>query len=77
MKYNKLRARWSKKEKDILYSFPRGCDGSYLNRIFTQNDRGFNLPQLSFLEDLEERGYDLATLKFEIKLKVDNTPPVV
>lgn len=69
-----LKARWSKKQKDIIYSFPRKCDGAYLNRIFTQkNENDFiNNPPLvlptSLYEELERRGYDLTTLKFEVRL---------
>ena len=73
MNKRKLRARWSKKENDILYSYPRRPDGHYLYHIFDKKNKrgtfGYDLPPLSFLEDLEARGYDLTTLKFEIELK--------
>ena len=73
MTKTKLKARWSKKEKDILFSFPRSCDGHYLHHIFSKkNERdtfSTKFPPLSFLEDLEARGYDIKTLKFEIQLK--------
>jgi hypothetical protein len=71
MNKNKLRAKWSKKEKDILYRFPRCCDGAYLNGIFTRKiDFGTlpDQPPTSFLDELERRGYDIKTLKFEISL---------
>lgn len=63
MKENKLRARWSKREKDILVTYPRGigtvCDCNYLfSDIFTNE----------FVKEMEERGYDIKTLKFEIKV---------
>ena len=66
MKQNKLRARWSKAEKDILVTFPLGiqteCDANYLlSDIFTKD----------FVKEVTERGYDIKTLKFEIK--VDET----
>lgn len=63
MKENKLRARWSKREKDILVNYPKGigtvCDCNYLfSEVFTNN----------FVKEMKERGYDITTLKFEIKV---------
>lgn len=63
MKENKLRARWSKGEKDILVTYPLGiqtkCDCNYLLcNIFNDN----------FVKEMKSRGYDLTTLKFEIKV---------
>lgn len=63
-RYQKLRGRWSAKEKDWLFSFPRKPDGHLLSGFFS----GYaNMPEL--LKELEARGYDLTTLKFEIRLK--------
>jgi hypothetical protein len=61
MKENKLRARWSKSENDILLTYPLGrmtkCDTSYLSfSVFTDK----------FVKEMKDRGYDIKTLKFEI-----------
>ena len=63
MKENKLRARWGKGAKDILVTYPMGmgtcCDCNYmLGDIFTRE----------FEKEMKERGYDIKTLKFEIKV---------
>ena len=61
MKENKLRARWSKKEKDVLLISPLGimtrCDGAYL---------AFNVFNKEFVKEMVDRGYDITSLKFEI-----------
>ena len=63
MKENKLRAKWSKREKDIIINYPLGiqtnCDMGYLfYDVFTKE----------FKKEMKERGYDIETLKFEIKV---------
>jgi len=63
-KMNKLTYKWSKREKDFLIHFPRKCDGHLVNSFFNGHVNG-----KEFLEELEKRGYDLTTLKFEIKEK--------
>lgn len=61
MKENKLRARWSKGEKDILVTYPLGvqtkCDCNYLLSLMFNSD---------FEREMKSRGYDITTLKFEI-----------
>ena len=79
MEDSSLKVKWSKREKDLLISYPRGCDGSLMCYIFGDilqwggidgKDKGWlNYKVFNFLEELEERGYDIKTLKFEIKLK--------
>lgn len=60
---DKLRAYWWKKERDIAFHWPGGyqtkCDGHYLSGIFTKE----------FQDEMERRGYDITTLKFEISPK--------
>lgn len=60
---DKLRATWSKREKDIMLHYPLGfstrCDGSYLSHIFGKK----------FTDEMDERGYDITTLKFSIEPK--------
>jgi hypothetical protein len=61
MKENKLRARWSKSEKDVLLTYPLGrmtrCDSAYL---------AFKVFNNEFVKEMKDRGYDIKTLKFEI-----------
>ena len=63
MKENKLRARWSKRHKTIVSTYPLGistnCDTNYLlSDIFNKE----------FINEMVDRGYDISTLKFEIKV---------
>jgi len=78
-----LKVKWSKRENDFLIYYPRRCDGAliqqklftesmlfdfekYRNKIETPYKMDYN-----FIEELEKRGYDKTTLKFEIRLKSD------
>jgi len=58
---DKLRAYWSKKEKDIMLHSPLGiqtkCDGHYLSGVFNKE----------FIKEMGERGYDITTVKFSIE----------
>lgn len=57
---DKLRVYWWKKERDVAFHWPGGiqtkCDAHYLSGIFTKE----------FQEEMERRGYDITTLRFEI-----------
>lgn len=55
---NKLRARWDKTERDITVYYPNKWDGNLLLSHITQ-----------LRPELEKRGYDITTLKFEITRK--------
>lgn len=65
-KKNKLRAYWNKKEKDTMFYHPAGymvkCDAAFLHTVFTKE----------FRKELEDRGYDWTTFKFEISPKLPN-----
>lgn len=72
-KNNKLLCRWDKTENDLKFWFPRKCDGSLLNHHLC----GKRVEPLmmndykwihSFTDELEKRGYDITTLRFEIDL---------
>ncbi len=69
-----LSAKWSKRENDLIFSYPRKCDGHLLHNTFSSTTH-HPLPfpngswDPSFLDELEKRGYDIKTLKFSIKLK--------
>ena len=58
---DKLRAYWSKRERDLMLFHPLGmqtvCDAHYLSGVFDKE----------FLEELRRRGYDPRTLKFSIE----------
>lgn len=64
--FQKLRMFFSKKERDTMFEFPSGiytkADAAYLNHFFTKE----------FMEELEKRGYDWQTVKFEISPKLPN-----
>lgn len=60
---DKLRANWSKKERDLVFHYPLGvqtvCDAGYLAGVITEE----------LLRELERRGYDKTTFKFSIEPK--------
>lgn len=65
-KYKKLRSFYSKRERDTMFEHPTGLhtksDAHYLHGIFTKEMQ----------EELEARGYDWGTFKFEISPKLPN-----
>jgi hypothetical protein len=68
-KPRELKARWSKKENDILFEWgAEGADksdGSWLNTWLTYH-KGFDS---TFVKELEARGFDLKSLKISIRQK--------
>jgi hypothetical protein len=73
-----LFCRWSKKENDLLFSYPRRCDGHLLYGALSckRHNSITNEWDNSIIEELEARGYDIKTLKFSIALKATPAPPV-
>lgn len=80
MNSNTLKIKWSKREKDFLIYYPSKPDGSLIQHYILGNilqwggidgmsKGGFNYESFNLKEELERRGYDLTTLKFEIKKK--------
>ena len=76
--HDKLRYRWSAKLRDFLISYPRSPDGHLVHGIFgcKRLSRDYAGPGAasfafdpSFIDELEKRGYDLTTLRFEVRLK--------
>ncbi len=63
---NKLICRWGKTIDNLDYIYPKPEDARTLSFFFNtaKDDKGKTL-----LFRLEELGYDLTTLKFEIELK--------
>ena len=72
---NKLSLIWDKRQKDFVVKYPRRCDGNLIMNTIINDILKFNAMNRNFYnkfnlkEELEKRGYDLTTLKFEIKLK--------
>lgn len=64
--YKKLRAYYSRRENDTMFEHPYGlrtkADAHYLHGIFTKEMQS----------ELEARGYDWQTFKFEISPKLPN-----
>ena len=63
---DKLRANWSKRERDVMLHFPVGystnTDVHYLSGVFSRE----------FQAEMAKRGYDITTMKFEISPKEGN-----
>lgn len=61
-----LRVRWSKRERDLLFLWDKyPPDGHLLYGAFCVGTDG----ERSFAKELEARGYDLTTLRFQIRRK--------
>jgi hypothetical protein len=78
MDENILKIRYSKKEKDFLIYYPNRPDGALIQNhilgdilmwggINNIDKERYNYESFNLKEELERRGYDLKTLKFEIK----------
>lgn len=71
-----LSIRWGKRERDMLIDYPSKPDGWLVHDVFFGDrcrlsmEGPFNVVwDPSLVKQLEERGYDLTTLKFSIKRK--------
>lgn len=68
-KPGELKARWSKRERDILLEHGGAgadkSDGSWLCSWLDRH-KGFDD---TFLKELERRGYDITTLRISVKQK--------
>lgn len=65
-KKNKLICKWSKAINNFNFIYPDTADGKFLSGFFKLRIRE---AKNNFFEELEEKGYDLTTLKFEIEKK--------
>lgn len=63
---DKLTACWSTKIDAINYTYPQSSQAKALNYFFKTIK---NADKKTLLEELELQGFDIKTLKFEIKLK--------
>ncbi len=78
---DKLSIIWDKRQKDFVVKYPRSCDGALiLNTICDDvlkfnisKDCPYNFDNFNLVKELEERGYDLTTLKFSVELKKENS----
>ena len=61
-----IQVKWSKREHDWIIHYPNKPDG-WLTHGFVRGDDTF--PE--WIKELEQRGYDLTTLKLSVKLKRD------
>lgn len=66
-KKRKLIAKWSKRENAIEYRFPDyKSNGGLLSWLF----EGYKYPhEKTFVQELDERGYDVKTLRFSVERK--------
>lgn len=85
MKETVLAVKWSKKENDLMIHYPRRCDGALVHYMLLSDRMIFDYTKWcetkyeshppapykmeSLIKELEERGYDIKTLKFSIELK--------
>ena len=79
-KENKLIVRWDEKEQDFIVFYPRPSDGGLaINHLvgdilkyripIDDYEYPINYDKTNFKDELEKRGYDVKTLRFEISLK--------
>lgn len=77
---NKLTLIYDKRERDFVVKYPRKYDGGLvishlisdiLLYKFPDNETQYpyNWTKENFIKELENRGYDITTLKFSIELK--------
>lgn len=68
MNKDKLTMKWSKKEKDILVSYPDKRDGHLLVYYLASAIYDYKgQPEPSLIDELKDRGYDITTIKFSIE----------
>lgn len=69
----RLHVKWSKRENALMYYYPtRGSDGAVLSYAF---EKTVQLHGSTLVRELEERGYDITTLRFSVALKPPPPPP--
>jgi len=81
-----LRVRWSKRERDVMYHSPNGPDGHWIHAWLTAArlppgfDLGWPPPwphnDRSFMRELDQRGYDVTTLRISVKRKAEPMPAI-
>lgn len=66
----KLTAKWSKRQKDVVFYHPTDRSDGYL--LYWLLSVAHGNEKLSFLDELERRGYDITTLKFSVCKKEEH-----
>lgn len=66
---NSLSVKWSKRERDLVIGGPRGCDRHLTHYAFNCVPAVVKPGDLSFVDELAKRGYDITTLRFSIMRK--------
>lgn len=77
---DKITLSYNKAQKDFVVAYPRKADGNLVMSHIINNILAFSLEKQSkhefyafntfnLKEELENRGYDITTLKFSIELK--------
>ena len=77
---NKLSVIYDNRQNDFVVKYPRSCDGALaMNHLVNdtleyrmptkERDYPSNFEVTNFIKELENRGYDIKTLKFSIELK--------
>jgi hypothetical protein len=69
-KPKQLKAQWSKRQDDIVYSWGEGVSKADSHLLHGALTITMKWGDKSFQEELEARGYDIKTLKFSIYKKV-------
>lgn len=64
MPQNKLKVKWSRSEEDFQIDFPKKSDG-WLMHSHMKGDITWE----QLISELDKRGYDTKTLRFEVNLK--------
>lgn len=59
----RIRIYWSKREQDLMGYADKGASKSTIRYLF-----GYAFPK-EVLKELDERGYDVSTLRFQIRRK--------
>lgn len=69
-----LAAVWSEGEDDLKFYYPSKPDGHWLYGWFSHARwPGGTDQNRSFLQELEERGYDVKTLRFSVERKPERS----
>jgi hypothetical protein len=68
---NRLLVRWSRKENDFLISYPSKPDGHFIFGLVANGSVRYEVLSSgkTFIEELEERGYDIKTLRIQVDRK--------
>ncbi len=80
----KLTLIYDKRQKDFVVKYPLRCDGALIMNTIVGDTLKYEIPGLdkkhyypynfstfNLIKELEERGYDITTLKFSIEKKKD------